>query len=308
MAMPAEFQELAKKVNNWGRWGADDEIGTLNLITPEAVRRGVDCVHTGRAFPLGIPLSEAGPQTGYIPGRINPLRTMISLNTPLTGDPDEICFNDDVVVMGLQAATHWDSLVHAGYAGRLYNGLPPETVGVHGASRCGIASVRTLVTRGVLLDVARARGVDRLEGGYPVGAEDLDAAEALAGIQVLPGDVVLVRTGHMRLFKAGDRRAYAAPSPGPTLSAVTWFHERDVAAVATDNLTFEAFPAERPGLLLPIHLLHLVEMGLTQGQNFDLEELATYCATDGRYAFLLEATPEPFVGGLGGPVNPVALL
>ncbi len=307
MAMPPEFHELARKVNNWGRWGDQDEIGTLNLVTPEVIREAAACVRTGRTFPLGLPLSDKGPQTGSIPGRPNPLRTMISMNTPLTGNPDEVCFSDDVVFMGLQSATHWDSLVHASYAGRLYNGTPMDAVGVHGARRCGIDKIRTLVSRGVLLDVARARGVERLDGGHGVGAEDLDRAEDLAGTRVRPGDVVLVRTGHMQVFKAGDRRGYEAPSPGPSLSAVSWFRDHDVAAVATDNLTFEVFPGEPPDLLLPVHLLHLVEMGLTQGQNFDLEELAADCADDGIYTFLLDATPQPFVGGLGSPVNPVAV-
>jgi hypothetical protein len=91
------------------------------------------------------------------------------------------------------------------------------------------------------------------------------------------------------------------------MSTALWFRERDVAAVATDNLTFEVHPGERDDIAFPVHLLHLVEMGLTQGQNFDLEELASHCAADGVYEFFLEASPEPFVGGLGSPVNPMAV-
>src|SRR3954452_6305891 len=109
MPLPPEFHELAGKVRNWGRWGDDDEIGTLNLIDPEARRRGAARVRTGRAFSLALPLSADGPQTGMVPGRVNPLRTMTMLDTPVF-DPDGIRFNDDAVVMGLQAATHWDSL------------------------------------------------------------------------------------------------------------------------------------------------------------------------------------------------------
>ncbi|MGZ4143366.1 MAG: cyclase family protein, partial [Actinomycetota bacterium] len=101
-------------------------------------------------------------------------------------------------------------------------------------------------------------------------------------------------------------KAYTNPSPGLTMATSLWFHERDVAAVATDSLTFEVFPSERTDALLPVHLLNLTEMGLTQGQNFDLEELAADCAADGVYEFFLEATPEPFARGLGGPVVPVA--
>src|SRR5688500_6844599 len=109
----------------------------------------------------------------------------------------------------------------------------------------------------------------------------------------------------MQLLHEGKKWDYVYPSPGPSLHTVPWFRERDVAAVATDNLTFEVYPPERDDLMLPVHLLHLVEMGMTQGQNFDLEALAADCADDGVYEFFLDATPQPFVGGVGTPVNPV---
>lgn len=305
--LPQEFHQLARRVNNWGRWGPDDERGTLNLITGEAIRRACDCVRTGRAFSLALPLDAEGPQTGMIPGRVNPLRTMLAVNAPLAGDLSAFCSSDDVVVMGLQAGTHWDALAHVSYDGRLYNGFPTTSVTADGASRCGIDKVGTLTSRGVLLDVARAKGVERLEPGYPVTAEDLDAAEDLGSTRVQSGDVVLVRTGQMRVFTGGDRLGYAFPSPGLSLSTVPWLHQHQVAAVATDNLTLEVFPSERDDAVLPVHLLHLVEMGLTQGQNFDLEALSEDCAADGRYDFLLQASPEPFTRGLGAPVNPVAV-
>lgn len=305
--MPEAFQELARKVNNWGRWGDDDEIGTLNLVTPDVVRRAASCIRRGAVFPLGIPLSADGPQTGAIEGRVNPERTMIAVNDALTDDPDGVRTSDDVVVMGLQAATHWDSLAHVSYGGRLYNGFPAESVTDEGASRCGIDKIRSLVSRGVLLDVPRARGVERLEPGHALTAGDLDAAEALTGTAVGAGDVVLLRTGQMQLLHDGRKWDYLYPSPGPSMMTVPWFRERDVAAVATDTLTFEVYPPEVEGLMLPVHLLHLVEMGMTQGQNFDLEALAADCAADGVYECFLDATPQPFVGGLGTPVNPVAI-
>jgi kynurenine formamidase len=307
MPLPDEFHDLARKVNNWGRWGEDDERGTLNLVTSEVVQRAAACVQTGRAFSLAIPLSVDGPQTGAIPGRSNPVRTMLTVNEPFTGDPTEISISDDVVFMGLQAATHWDSLAHVSYGGRKYNGHPASSVSDQGASHLGIDRVGPLVSRGVLLDVARALGVSRLEPGTGITPEDLDTAERLAGVTVEPGDVVLLRTGHIQLLHEGRRRDYGTPSPGPTMACALWFHDRDVAAVATDNMTFEVYPGERKDCLFPLHLLDLVEMGMLQGQNFDLEELAVDCANDGVYRFLLEASPEPFVAGLGGPVNPVAV-
>ena len=213
MPLPEAFVELARKVNNWGRWGDDDEIGTLNLLTPETVRRAAACVKRGAVFPLGIPLSQDGPQMGFIKGRINPVRTMISLNDPLSADPDGPCSNDDLVVMALQCATHWDSLAHVSYEGKLYNGFPASTVTADGAARCGIDKVKSLVARGVLLDVARARGVDRLDPGHALTADDLDAAEDLARTTVGPGDVVLLRTGQMQLLHEGKKWDYVYPSP-----------------------------------------------------------------------------------------------
>jgi kynurenine formamidase len=308
MAYPERFYQLAKKVNNWGRWGPDDEIGTINLITPEVRRRAAECVKTGRAFSLALPMSEAeGVQLGYKPGCINPVRAMAQINAPVTGDPTEFSSSEDMVVMGLQSATHWDGLGHVTYDGRMYNGYDPSSVTASGATVCGIHKVKTLVSRGVLLDVARALDTNRLDGGYAITAADLDAAEANAGVAAGSGDVVLVRTGQMEVLMRGDKVGYWSPTPGLSTMTVEWFHERDVAAVATDTPVFEVYPGEDGAGMLPVHVLHLVEMGMTQGQNFVLDELAEDCARDGVYEFLLEASPEPFTNAVGSPVNPVAV-
>ncbi|MGX1542144.1 cyclase family protein [Streptomyces adustus] len=308
MSLPDEFHEIAKRVNNWGRWGADDERGTLNLITDEVVREAAGCVRTGRRIPLALPLRQDGVQTGMIPGRIDPLHVMVQINQEIFG-PGTVACSDDAVTMGLQAATHWDALPHVSHSGRLYNGRPADTVTAHGgAGFAGIDKAEHIVSRGVLLDVARARGVDRLAGGHAVTPEDLEAAEELAGTRVRAGDIVLVRTGQVRLCRAGDRHGYAHPSPGLSVRTPEWFHARDVAAVANDTLTFEVFPPEIDDLWLPVHALDLVEMGMLQGQNWDLEKLSTACGEEGRYAFLLSAMPEPFAGATGTPVAPVAIL
>ena len=308
MGLPTEFTDLAAAVRNWGRWGPDDELGTINLVTPEVRTRAAACVRTGKAFSLALPLSESeGIQVGVLPGRINPVRSMVQLNNPTMGN-DDVLTNDDLVVMGLQCATHWDGLAHVSYGGHIWNGYPAGTVTSAGATRCGIHRIRTLVSRGVLLDVARARGVERLEGGHVVTGDDLDVAEELAGVRVAPGDVVLVRTGHMAVLgERGGKHKYLAPSPGLSMQSVPWLRRRDVAAVAIDNLTFEVFPGERDDVFLPVHMLHLVDMGLTQGQNWVLDELADDCADDGVYEFLLEASPQPFTYAVGSPVNPVAV-
>ena len=308
MSLPAAFHDIAKRVNNWGRWGSDDEMGTLNLITDEVVREAAATVRTGRRVPLALPLRQDGVQTGMMPGRVNPLHTMVQINQELFG-PGTVACSDDAVTMGLQAATHWDALTHVSHSGMLYNGRPAGTVTAHGGAEFGgIDKARHVVSRGVLLDVARARGVDRLEAGHAVTPEDLDAAEELAGTRVRAGDVVLVRTGQIQVYLAGNKEAYAYPSPGLSVRTPEWFHARDVAAVANDTLAFEIFPPEIEDLWLPVHALDLVEMGMLQGQNWNLEELSTACGQENRYAFLLSAMPEPFVGGTGTPVAPVAVL
>jgi len=308
MAMPPEVKELAAKVRNWGRWGDDDEIGTLNLITDDVVKAAAKEITTGKRIALGLPLDENGPQSGAIPGRDNPVREMIMVDMALTGDPSNFTTSDDKVAMGIQAGTHWDALAHVSYEGNLYNGVKSsEAITAAGAARMGIDKIKTIVGRGVLLDVAKAKGVDRIEGNYPLTAADLDTACELGKVKVQAGDIVLIRTGQMQLFFAGDREAYGTPCSGPSLQTVEWFHSHDVAAVATDNIVFECFPSEREDAMLPVHLLHLVDMGMTQGQNWNLEELARDCAADGRYSFFLDASPMPFTHAVGSPVNPIVI-
>ena len=311
MPVPAVFTDVATRVRNWGRWGPDDEVGTLNLIDEAARRRGAAAVVSGKAFALGLPLSEAeGIQLGFVEGRVNPTRTMVQVNQPVNADqPDWVCFSEDVLTLATQCATHWDALAHSSYGGVIYNGYPASTVSADGAARCGIHRLGAVISRGVLLDVARALGHDVLEPGYPISAGDLDAAADLAQVALEPGDIVLVRTGQM-VHLAPERRdlvAYTWPSPGLTIETAEWFHRHDIAAVATDTLVFEVYPSQHEDAYLPVHLLHLVEMGLTQGQNWVLDALAEDCAADGRYAFLLDATPLPLTQGLGTPLNPVAL-
>ncbi|WP_424212411.1 cyclase family protein [Streptomyces sp. BI20] len=308
MSLPPEFHEIAKRVNNWGRWGADDEIGTLNLITDEVLRAAAGEIRSGRRVPLALPLKADGVQSGMIPGRINPLHSMVQINQEIFG-PGTVACSDDAVTLGLQAGTHWDALTHVSHSGRIWNGRPADTITAHGrAEYSGIEKAPPIVSRGVLLDVARAKGLDRLPGDHAVTPEDLAEAEEFGRVSVRAGDIVLVRTGQVRVYLAGDKHGYGYPSPGLSIRTPEWFHARDVAAVANDTLTFEIFPPEVENLWLPVHALDLVEMGMHQGQNWNLEGLSEACADAGRYAFLLSAMAEPFVGGTGTPVAPVAVL
>src|SRR5260370_1568188 len=165
MALPPEVNALAERVRNWGRWGDDDEIGTLNFLTDEVVQAAAAEIQSGWRLALGLPMDDQGPQTGIMEGRDNPKHEMTMVDTPLTGDPANFTTSDDRVNLALQAATHWDALAHVSYEGRLYNGVSSSVITATGAARMGIDKIQTLVGRGVLLDVAAAKGVDRLDGG-----------------------------------------------------------------------------------------------------------------------------------------------
>ena len=314
MPLSEQFLEISSQVRNWGRWGPDDQLGTLNLITPEVVLAARDCIRQGRTIPLAVELQHDGIQVGFVPGRDNPTMTLHAINEGMDpdGGPDSFHTSDDHVSFGLQAGTHWDGLCHVSYSGMVYNGYDASGITTdEGATQCGIEHLQSVCTRGVLLDVARAKGVDLLECPYAITADDLDAAAEIGGVEVRSGDIVLVRTGRMSLYHSGGGMAYClGPSQdgsnaGLSLATVQWLHAHDVAAVANDTLAFEVYPSEAD--TLAVHMLHLVDMGLTQGQNWDLEALSEDCAADGVYEFFLTATPEPFVGGVGSPVAPVAI-
>ncbi|WP_416957309.1 cyclase family protein [Streptomyces sp. Agncl-13] len=308
MLSVAEFDVLAEQVSNWKRWGADDQLGTLNFITPDVVRRGTAAVVTGESFSLAMPLSLNGPQNGTgVPGRINPVRTMLAVNTPMSDSPDACAYSDDIVVTPTQAATHWDALSHCSHRGVMYNGIPADAIDSSGATRLGIETAGIVVSRGVLLDVARHQGVDRLPNRFAVTRAVLEAVEEAQGVRVEEGDIVLVRTGQVSYFLAGDVPGYRRLVPALDHDAPLFFHERRAAAAAIDNMPMELLPSNVEDLMLPVHVLCLVMMGMIQGQNWVLEDLAAACAQDRRYTFLLNATPERFLRSTGGLVHPVAV-
>lgn len=307
MSLPPHLQELAARVSNWGRWGADDRRGTLNLIDNAAVRRGLAAARQGRTFLLSLPYDENGIQTGEVPGRDNPKRAMHMINVPYTGDISNFCTSDDSVTMGVQSSTHWDTLAHVGYEGLLYNGVSDSTIDQDGSHEHGVETFGPVVSRGVLLDVARVHGVDFLPGGYPITGADLDAAASLGGITVEPGDIVCVRTGQQYHLHSGDKARYTESHPGLSTKSIQWVRDHDIAAIATDTMAFECWPCEDPNVLLPVHMIHLRDMGLIQGQNWVLDELAADCAADGQYDFLLSASPLPLTKSVGGALAPTAI-
>lgn len=305
--LPDDLLELAARVSNRGRWGADDRRGTLNLIDAAAVLRGVAAARQGKVFSLALPFDQDGPQTGAIPGRDNPRLEMTAVAVEYTGDPDGFTTNDDRVSMGVQAVTHWDALSHVGYGGELYNGVPMSSVTDAGAGDLGIQAFGAVATRGVLLDVARLHGVDHFDDNHPITGDELDACASAAGVEVMPGDIVLVRTGHLHFLRIGEKDRYRMVCPGLSTRSIEWLRDHDVAGVATDTFVLECFPGEDPAALLPIHMIHLRDMGLAQGQIWALDDLAADCAADGQYDFLLTASPIPLTGASGGMVAPTAV-
>jgi len=306
--MNAALTDIARRVSNWGRWGADDERGTVNFITPEVVQRGARAVRRGAVFSLGLDFSADGPQFGQA-GRVNPLHIMTSTSNQMTPDPAGLRYADDVIVMPLQCATQWDSLAHVHYGGQLFNGHSAATITSSGAGRNSIDKMAAgIISRGVLLDVARLRGVESLGPGEVVTPADLEAAERAQGVRAERGDVLLVRTGYIRVFTVyGERVFYMKQTPGLGVACVEWLHAREVAAIATDTNMVEVWPPEDPAVLFPLHALCIRDMGLTLGEMFDLEALASDCAADGVWEFLFTAPPLRVTGGVGSPLNPLAV-
>jgi kynurenine formamidase len=299
--------ELGKELNNWGRWGDDDEIGTLNFVTPEKRVRAAQLVKTGKNFDLGMPFDKDGP---FLPGgfRINPVHLMTFLPSDTAGAPDGMISADDLVIMGLQAATQWDSLAHVGYDGFFYNNAPAAAVNnFAGATRNSFAkAVEHLISRGVLLDIARLKGVDRLEDSYEITAADLSAAEERQGVRVESGDILLLRTGSYQWFLEGDKAHFMGDEPGPGLDSCRWLYEREVAALALDNWACEVWPSPVGGSI-PFHQVTIRDMGLTLGEMFNFEELAADSEQDGVWECLFCAPGLKVTGGVGSPITPMAL-
>lgn len=271
--------------------------------------RGVAAARSGRTFSLAIPFDQSGPQwdTKNMPERVNPELRTYAVNMAFTGDTDDFTTSDDSFRMGSQAATHLDGLAHVGYAGRLWNDTPSSVVSRDGADRLGIEHMGAIATRGVILDIAGLHGVDHFEDNYPITGDDLERAASAAGVTIESGDAVLVRTGHMHFLRAGDKRRYSMPAPGLSVQSIVWIRDHDVALVATDTITFEVYPCEDPQVFMPVHMIHLRDIGLTQGQNWHLDDLAADCAADGQHDFLLVATPLPLTGAVGAPAAPTAI-
>jgi len=302
-----DFRTVGERLRNWGRWGDDDERGTVNLITPERLAAAGRLIHKGRIFDLGIDLDGTGPQNGRF--RINPVHLMSETGAEQVF-PGGFRYADGFLFMPVQASSQWDALAHVYYDGLLYNGHPAEETTVKGAARCGIDKQgKGIAGRGVLLDIPAVRGVPWLEAGEVITPADLDAAvSAQGGVAVGPGDILLVRTGWRRKFlEQGQDAGFMAGEPGLGLASCEWLHERDVAAVCADNWAVEALPGEDPDAFLAVHMVLIRDMGLTLGEILDFEELAEDCRADGRWEFFFAAPPLKITRAAGSPINPLAI-
>lgn len=281
--------------SNWGRWGADDQRGTLNLITPEVVLAATACARTGRVVPLGAMVGRDAP---VFPGRDATVHIVRYTDGRPTG------YADDLLVVNTHSSTHLDALSHNFLDGMMYNGVPVgEAVSSTGVTRNSVSNVGAIVTRGILLDVAAHRGVDSLDMGEAIGRHELDACAAAQRVTPRPGDVCLVRTGWMRLF-ASDRARFDSGEPGLSNDVSGWFHEHGLVALGADNGAVDVLPGE-PGVRpFGLHPRIINRQGGYLMEYLDLEELAT----TGTHEFLFVAAPLRVAGGSGSPVNPVAIL
>ena len=291
----AEFERWKTELSNWGRWGKDDQLGALNLITPAKRRQAAALVREG----FSVSLSRDADTQKAIDNPDPFEHSMITTGSDRMG----------VIPHGV-AHTHLDSLAHINYDGVFYNGYKPnaDSVMKSGHTRNSIINLKNgILTRGVLVDLPRLKGVPYLEPGTPIYARDIDAWEKVAGVKIGPGDAVFIRTGRWA------RRAVTGPfdtnrtarRSGPSATMIPWLRQRDVALLGGDVPPSVA-PSDAEGETGAVHDFALVYLGVHIFDNCDLEALAEAAAARKRWDFLLTVAPLAIRGGTGSPVNPIA--
>ena len=309
----AHLRATAEKCKNWGRWGPDDEAGTLNFIEPEDVIKASQLVKKGKIFSLGLNFDRFGPQKGLWGNRFNPIHTMLATGTDaVAGNQDAggLRYADDMVSLPLQCGTQWDALGHIFYDEQMWNGYDARLVDSDGAQKNGIEKVKDrMFGRGVLLDIARHVGVDFLEDGTAMTNDDLNACAEAQGVEIRRGDFVICRTGQMeQRLAAKDWGGYAGgDAPGLAFETAEWIFEKEIAAICCDTWGCEVRPNETKDASQPWHWVVIPMIGITMGEIFYLKELAEDCAEDGVYEFLFTAPPLPITKGVGSPINPMAV-
>ena len=286
----------------WRRWGEDDERGALNHIAAAQVRDAAALVRSGEVLSLAQPLSPRTPVPQHRAGVQHFMGRDGGDYAAGARRPGGFQFAEDTVVLPLHIGTHIDALCHAWYDDALYNGFPGSgTRSTSGATRCGIDKMGPIVGRGVLLDIAGARG-GPLRDGAVIGPGDLEHAAGQAGVEIGKGDVVLIRTGWAESEGRADVVSFDS-EPGLDVEAALWLAEREIAVLGADNFAVEVIPFA-PGTVFPVHQRLIRDFGIPLLEGLLLHQLAA----TGRHEFLFAASPLPVVGGTGSPINPMAIL
>ena len=296
----ATVERWMSELSNWGRWGAADQKGTMNLITPATRQRAAALVKEGFAVSLSREMDTEKSADNSRPFG----HSMIS-----HGQAADPMFAMDTYTMSFHGAamTHLDAQSHVLYQGKVYNGYSKNEIGAAGAKQLAVTAFREgFFGRGILMDIPKLKGVKYLELSTPIYPEDLDAWEKRAGIKVGAGDIVFVRTGRWaRRVEKGPWNTDQA-SAGLHVSCARWFKQRDAAAIGSD-VHAELMPSPVPGIPYPMHQLFVVAMGMPMFDNCDLEPLSAAAAARNRWEFLLTAAPLVVPRGTGSPLNPVAI-
>jgi kynurenine formamidase len=301
----ARAAELFAQSKCWGRWGADDERGALNLLTPERVTRAIGLARRGAVVSCGRELPVRPAIDNPTPAQHHMLMAGDVLGAaPLESSSDFV----GVAFHGM-AVSHIDALCHVFVDGQMYNGFPASDVTSLGAKRNSIAAAFDgIVGRGVLLDISRLRGVDWLEPGDAIAPDDLDAACAAQGVDIEPGDILLISTGRdARRTALGRWDPYRVGLAGLHPECIPWLVDHDPAVLGSDGVS-DPLPGNDHAWPMPIHQCLLVAMGVHLLDNLDLSRLAATCAAEQRWEFLFVVAPLQIGGGTGSPVNPVAVL
>jgi kynurenine formamidase len=308
---------LRQSPRNWRRWGDQDEIGALNLLTPEQVLAAVRHVRSGKVFTLAIPIGSPGGDPVW-PGRAAPEKHMTVDKSHFSAErrrryPGDSEFADDWIGMYLQGSTQVDALGHMWFGDELYNGYPAQST-VGGLRHCSVERIAEhgIVGRGVLLDIARHRGERSLGPGDAVTVQDLEGAAAAQGVEVQKCDILLLRTGWIGVFyERGPEAFYVKPFSEPGLAyspqLVDWFHEHDIVCLVTDTIANEITQDPQTGWVATLHIALMVNLGIVFSEIVALDQLADDCAQDGQWDFLYAAAPLRVVEGAGAPVNPIVI-
>jgi kynurenine formamidase len=294
-----DIDRMMKELSNWNRWGADDQIGALHLITPAKRKEAAALVRDGISVSLAHDVETQKAADNPDPFLHEMTATGANTKSQFVVDRYSVSYH------GL-AHTHMDALCHMSYEGKMFNGFPKETVTAAGAQKLPITGVKNGVfTRGILMDIPELKGVKYLEPGTPIYPEDLDAWEKRAGLKVGSGDVVFIRTGRWTRRREKGPWEAGSKSAGLHASCAKWLRQRDVAMIGSDAAS-DVMPSMVEGVVQPIHQLMLIAMGVMIFDNCDLEALSAAAKERKRWAFLVSAAPLAVVGGTGSPLNPIA--